>query len=133
MIKSNTPKNIMIIGDFAFYSIRYIPYIKIQDGLANMPDELISIGDFAFANIHHFQHGAFGNTSVIFNEKSRLTLLGSNAFANHAILYQVVLPKSLKYIPDYLFSCCVDLENVTIPSEVIYISPSAFNETKYKQ
>lgn len=127
------PKNIMIIGDFAFYSIRCIPCIKTQDELTNMPDELISIGDFAFANIHHFQHGASVTSSVIFSEKSRLTLLGSNAFASHAILYQVVLPKSLKYIPDYLFSYCVDLENVTIPSEVIYISPSAFNETKYKQ
>ncbi len=119
------PKNITIVGDYALYPGRIVPYIE------NL-DELVSIGDYAFANDTPFNRSPL-MYSIIFSDNSRLTLLGEYAFARHMHLEKVVLPKSLKYITDYLFDGCLNLEDVTIPSGVIYISSTAFNETKFKQ
>ena len=66
-------------------------------------------------------------SKVVFEEKSEITKIGKDCFADCDLLTTVILPESVTYIDDFAFNTCEDLEYVYIPDGVTYIGEQAFD------
>lgn len=93
----NLPEYIETIGSYAFEQVHI-------DGGIQFNSNLLTISDYGFYN--------FGNVANNFKfpDDSKLTTIGSYAFANNPIM-QIKLPKSVKLIGSY---CFIDSSNVAI-------------------
>ena len=68
----------------------------------------------------------------MFEEGSKCTIIGKNAFCNCVSLEEIVLPKKLYKIGDYAFhNCQTLLKTFIIPSTVHVIGNFAFGCERY--
>lgn len=120
-----------VIGDSAFMSCSNLANVTLSTGLRNIgegafaltykpktvtiPATVTNIGPAAFWNS--------GLTMVTIEEGAVWT--GDSAFAGSS-LRSVVLPQSMKTIPNGTFSACFALRSVTIPEGIANIGNSAF-------
>lgn len=85
------------------------------------------------ASIEVITHDAFlgceNLTSVIFEDNSKLTEIGANAFSDCSSLTNIILPTSLIHIDVYAFIRS-GLESISIPQSVTEIGMYAFNSNK---
>ena len=90
----------------------------------DLPDSLISVGDDTFGQCWNLKKLEFKNPKTVF--KGRIAPM---AYA----LETVVLPKSLKEIPDGAFYYCESLCDIRIPGTVKHIADGAFQGCKSLQ
>lgn len=105
-------KPVTSIASKAFYGNSSITSITVGKNVR-------SIGKSAFANCVEL-------VRLDFPEDSALTNLETNIFQNSKKLETVVLPDSLETLPQYLFSWCTALKQVTLGKNVKNISAHAF-------
>uniref|UniRef100_A0A6C0JZV4 Uncharacterized protein n=1 Tax=viral metagenome TaxID=1070528 RepID=A0A6C0JZV4_9ZZZZ len=65
--------------------------------------------------------------SVIFDNPSKVTSIGDNAFNGFSQLSQINIPPSVTSIGQNAFADCTSLNSITIPSSVKTLSPSIFS------
>lgn len=106
-----------ILYDKEKTNIIFVP--KAIKGSVTIPDSVTSIESFAFVP-------CVALTSVIFEENSQLSSIGSNAFSNCSSLESITIPDSVTTIGDYAFSDCSSLESIIIPEKVTSIGNYAF-------
>lgn len=85
----------------------------------DIPEAVTSIGASAFQNVQI--------TSVTL--PTTVTSWGMWAFANNALLTEVILPEGLKTVPLYVFTDCAALTSVTLPNSITEIGSNAFQNT----
>lgn len=81
------------------------------------------------ANVTEIEMGAFGFagiTSITFAEGSRLETLGGWAFNACQGLEEIVLPSGIMYVNRNAFQSCFNLKNVVIPSSVYSFGSDCF-------
>ena len=96
------PKTVESIPDAAFYKCTKLKELKVESGSA-----LVSIGKVAFAHC---------TSLATLNLPSSLETFGSGAFYNCTELRSVILPDTVKYIPDISFAHCTYLEELKLGS-----------------
>ena len=107
----------------------------------NLPDKLEIIGDCSLQNtkikeitipatVTLTKNGAFAGCkeleTVVFEEGSQFTTLGTGTFGRDSKLKNIVLPDSLITIGYGAFSQCEGLETLTIPASVVDIQQDTF-------
>lgn len=93
----------------------------------NIPKEIIRLPIGAF-------HRASKLKKVYFEANSRITKLPDNAFSHCSNLSKInQLPEGLISIGAFVFRDCFSLNEITIPKEVDYIEPNAFDGWKVNQ
>jgi len=111
------------IGGSAFKNCSNLKRITI-------PASVITISD---NGIHANNYGAFQGCSsleeVIFEENSKLELLGKGAFSLCSSLKKIDIPSSVQEIRGNAFSNCTSLEYIIIPSSVTTIYDTVFYNT----
>ncbi|MCL2796932.1 MAG: leucine-rich repeat protein [Firmicutes bacterium] len=128
------PEGLQTIGDYAFNNVMSLTAVRI-------PVSVQSIGASAFASdlwSSGYRNYRVSNLAeVIFEEGSRLTTIGSSAFANTS-LTSVVIPASVETIGGNAFSTSVNAERASVFGSVTFeagsrlssIGSGAFNNTK---
>jgi len=127
------PNSVKSIGNFSFYSCKYLTSITIPNGVVsigiyafedcetlgsiNIPDAVTYIGDGAFI-------GCALLTSMTIPDKVTSILQGT--FKDCRSLMSVTLPHSLSSIGDSAFSGCSSLESINMSTTVSSIGSSAF-------
>lgn len=91
--------------------------IKIKDW-AGVDDNLFSNND---------------NIQSLFFESESIKSLPDGFLRNDKNLKNVVLPKNLKKVPEFIFSKCDSIESVEIPDKVTEIEENAFEFTNLKE
>lgn len=95
--------------------------------LINIPKEIIRLPIGAF-------HRATKLKKVYFESNSRITILPDNAFSKCTDLSKINhLPEGLISIGAFVFLDCYSLSEITIPREVNYVEPNAFDGWKNNQ
>lgn len=108
------PTTVTEIGDYAFFSCRYLETLVL-------PSALISIGDEGLGY-------CTGLNSL--SLPASLTGIGVYAFENCASLTSIALPASLTSIGEDTFYQCTDLANVSLPASLTSIGDKAFYSCK---
>ena len=118
----SVPRSVRTIGSYAFASCIYLSEITI-------PDSVTSIGDLAFYGCTSLtsidvdsDNTAYCSRSGVLFSKNRATLYlcpgkGLNEYA---------IPSGVKYIDDYAFHLCSQLNTISIPTSVTIIRYNAF-------
>ena len=90
---------------------------------------------FTYANSKRYYvkgigYAAFKNsavTSISFNSRSQLEIIGEYAFSNCNNLKSIVLPETVSSIRNFAFYYCTGLSSVIIPNSVTSIGAGAFS------
>ena len=90
-----------------------------------IPKTVVEIGDGAFA-------GEEGNNvgnikELVFEEGSRLSFIGENAFRYNSTLEEIILPESVTVLKRYAFASCTKLKSITIPENVTEMGEGVFD------
>ena len=80
---------------------------------------MTTIGSSAFRNCDNLD-------SIIFEDGSKLTIIGSFAFGECTKIASVTVPNGITSISNASFNGCVNLESVIIPESVVAIEDYAF-------
>lgn len=99
------------IGQYAFNATR-IASVTIADSITE-------IGEYAFSACNDI-------TRVTFGENSRLTVIGTSAFASCGHLTDFVIPETVETIGIGAFNACTGLTSIHIPDAVKRIEYNAF-------
>ncbi len=102
-------KNLISIGNYAFYGSRFLKSIEI-------PESTTSIGDYAFSGI------SLTNIEI----PKGVTSIGERAFYRCFFLTNIEIPESVTSIGDYAFQSSDELKEIVIPRSVEYIGKGAF-------
>ena len=129
------PRNVVRIGENAFYNCTSLTSVTIPDSVTNIgieafydcrslthvtiPNSVMSIGSFAF-------DGCSNLTSITISDS--VTSIGSNTFSGCRGLMSVTIPDSVISIGSQVFHDCRSLTHVTIPNSVMNIGDSAFSQ-----
>ena len=105
------PDGITTIGAYAFYG-RNIETITI-------PNSVTTINEQAFKNCKEL-------TEVNFEDNSRLTTIGKEAFYGNTLLATIVLPNSLQYIGEYAFAYCYAITEIELAENLNTLNSYAF-------
>lgn len=129
------PENLKTISDYAFYDCRKLENFELPhtlktigrqafyncDSLTDVviPNSVTSFGDSVFQDCSSLK-------SLVFEEGSPLTSMGTGAVYNCANLETLVLPTRLTSVPGSTAYGCSKLKNVEIPINAKTIGSSAF-------
>ena len=105
------PKNVKIIGDYAFTNCQNLYYVCISEGVKR-------IGDLAFHLCQSIHTIVLPNT---------LESIGNHAFADCISLKSIDIPNGVTQIGKYAFFNCKSIDKLFIPHSVISIGCAAFN------
>ena len=127
------PENVVSFGDRVFAGCSSLKTVTLLSDIISMPTNMFSgcssLCDLTInENIAEFSYGCFNGCSSLtdLDFVSNGALIQSYAF-NGTGAESVVLSDSLMAIPDYAFTNCPNLKNVTIPQSVVFIQPNAFD------
>ncbi|KAK8834348.1 hypothetical protein M9Y10_036562 [Tritrichomonas musculus] len=84
-----------------------------------IPSAVVLIGDYEFSCLFHLKE-------VIFESRSSMKAIGTNAFAYTKSIKRISLPSSMTVIDDSTFEESQSLEEVIISSSVTKINTKAF-------
>lgn len=101
LISISLPNTITAIGDYAFNNCTSLSTVSL-------PNTITSIGNYAFS------HTAITSIDFI---PSGVTWIGNGAFS-YTNIVNAVLPNTVEYCGDHLFSYCEQLTNYTLPSNM---------------
>lgn len=87
----------------------------------NITENVLEIGENAFIGCENLE-------SVSFVNNSKLSKIGTCAFANCSRLSQIALPNSITIIDRFAFEACENLESITIPENITTINTGAFQD-----
>ena len=117
----NLPEGLVSIGDWAFYSCKYLE-------LSEFPSTLKHIGRCAFRGCYSISVSSFPDG---------IETLGAGIFSfitsKNSPLKKFTLPDHLKEVPDSLFLYCSNLEEVHLPANLEKIGSGCFCSTKLKE
>lgn len=119
----------------------YAPYksfakkIVIGEGITSIVDSAFdgfsTVEEITFApSVEYIGEYAFRGCMIEeLNLPVRLSHIGKKAFSDCTLLYTVNIPKNdtLFDIPDGVFKNCAQLQIVSVPPNITYIAPNAFN------
>lgn len=101
--------NVKTLGEYAFWDCTNLKEIRLGN-------KLETIGRFAFSQCRSLSALELPNS---------LRTLAARAFA-YSGLVSLVIPTTLKQIPDYTFDNCTNLERVTLHDGISHIGQAAF-------
>lgn len=129
------PEGYITIGAFAFNGCQSLASVSL-------PSSITSIGIMAFydcpllndvdfsasENLSTISFAAFQNCAALESAvlPDSLISLGENAFCNCSMLGEVILPNTIKTIPEYAFYGCTALHSIYVPESVTAIGENAF-------
>lgn len=97
-------KDLLGIGNYAFYGCTNLAQINLSNGLT-------TVGNYAFANCTRM-------TVANIDLASNLTILGDHAFSNCRDLPGFSMPYSVRQIGDSCFENCSSLQNIYLVPEI---------------
>ena len=109
---NNWKNRVLYIGNYIISAKASLTEITIGK-------EIRGIADYAFSSCASL-------TSVAFEEESKCSFIGSDAFYNCSGLKSIVIPSNVTTIGDSAFSNCSNLTSVVIPASVTSIGDQAF-------
>jgi len=110
--KYTVPSTVLTVSEKAFDSCPNISEITV-------PSTVTGIGNGAFASCTSL-------TTVIFEEKAKLSQINGSLFKNCKSLSLIEIPESVKTIEEYAFADCSSLTEITVPKSVTTIGNNAF-------
>ena len=127
-------KNFKTISEEAFYFVSYLKKIKVSK---NNPYYCSKDGVLYNKKMTELVLYPRANKAKEFTVPSTVKSIGDEAFHNSGwgvtYLKKINLPKGLKRIGDYAFTCMEKLREAKIPSKVEYIGIEAFYETSISE
>ena len=108
-------ENLDYIGAYAFFASK-ITTLNITQTVS-----IISTGAFKDCT---------SLTDLAFEDKSKLTTIGSEAFRNCTSLKAIIIPDSVTEIGDYAFTDCISAKTLKISNSIVHINNSSFAALK---
>ncbi len=139
LVSITIPDGVTTIGEYAFSDCTNLESITL-------PDSITSIGVNAFSGTAHYNNEENWEDGILYINnhlikaentigKDHTVKLGTVSIAEYAFgwcydLESISLPESLKYISDRAFYYCENLININMPDSIDYIGSSAFSFCK---
>ena len=100
-----------------------------KTGIATYMFARMNISQIAIPeNMEFIEEYAFSEApieSILLSDK--ITKIGQSAFQHCTKLSAIVIPKNIKFLPNYLFNSCTSLESVVFPEELTSIGNLVFD------
>ena len=127
------PNSVISIGAGLLENCNSLTFVNYNTSIKDIPASMFAdcsqLENIIFlSSVQSVGEKAFYNCTSLkdFEFLKDTTQIDSYAFY-HTGAEQIVLSDSLESIPDYSFAQCQNLQRVSIPSSVNYISPTAFD------
>ena len=124
------PESVSFIADLAFMgcpklkSVQIAPQTEIVFSAFQLDYALCDAQQLLILNDRLIDY--CGTENTVLNVPENVTVIGENAFAEHAELQEINIPEGVTAIGNAAFSACTGLQSITLPPALDAIAPGTF-------